>query len=489
MFGASVAISNNTVAVGAKFADSGSEFNTGAVYIYERNEGGSNNWGQVKKLAPSGTEANDNFHNVAILEDTIVVGADQDDDQGSDSGAAYIFTRFGEFGQLWGLVRKITASDGTNGDRFGGSVSISNSTIIVGASKDNDNGVSSGSAYIYEKNTGGFNTWIEVNKLNSADSSADDSFGASIVIHGNTIIAGAPGGDVVESNQGVAYIFSLISTPFDFDGDGRADISVFRPSETFWYIFSSSTNQLSGFPFGLASDRLVPADYDGDRVTDVAVWREGTPSKFYILRSSDLTYQEETFGLLGDDPSAVGDWDGDGKADVAVYRDTDHKFYFRGTFNNPNNNISNRLWGATGDKTVRGDFDGDGKVDAAVFRPSNGVWYILRSSNSQVTADQFGLAEDIPVPADYDGDGKTDLAVYRPSIGAWYILQSRDGITAFQFGISTDIPVPADYDGDTKADAAVYRDGVWFILGSTSGTKIEVFGLSTDIPLPSVFTP
>jgi hypothetical protein len=337
------------------------------------------------------------------------------------------------------------------------------------------------------QNNGGLTKTIALLQNSPAVDSADPQSTLTSDQRGVTRPLDGNGDGILRSDMGAFEFdsFSPRSVFFDFDGDGKSDLSVFRPNEGVWYLLRSSGG-FTGFEFGLASDRLVPADYDGDRVTDAAVWREG---KFYIMQSSDGTVREENFGLPGDDPSTVGDWDGDGKADVAVYRDTDHKFYFRGTFNNPNNNISVLPWGMSGDMPVHGDFDGDGKFDAAVFRPSNGVWYILQSYDSKVISINFGSSTDKFVPADYDGDGKTDIAVYRPSSGIWYILQSRDGLTAFQFGISTDKPVPADYDGDGRADAAVYRDGVWFILGSTSGVKIEVFGLSTDKPIPNVFIP
>ena len=273
-------------------------------------------------------------------------------------------------------------------------------------------------------------------------------------------------------------------TPYDFDGDGRSDISVFRQSDRIWYLLRSNAG-FSALQFGLSDDTLAPADYDGDLKTDVAVWR-GSEGNFYVLNSFNNTVRVENFGLAGDVPTG-GDYDGDGKADLAVYRGgANGVFYYRASMGNPNGNITALPWGITGDKPVSGDYDGDGKMDAAIFRPSNGVWYVRKSSDGQLFANAFGLANDTLVPADYDADGKTDLAVFRQ--GSWYIMRSLQGFTAFQYGISNDAPVPADYDGDGRADAAIFRNGVWYILKTQTGaTEITSFGIGGDNPIPSAF--
>lgn len=271
---------------------------------------------------------------------------------------------------------------------------------------------------------------------------------------------------------------------FDFDGDGRSDVSVFRPSDGVWHLLRSQAGY-SSQQWGVSTDVLTPADYDGDMKTDVAVWRP-SEGNFYILNSFNSTVRVENFGLSGDVPTG-GDWDGDGKADPAVYRaGAQGTFYYRGSMGNPQGNISNIPWGIPGDKPVASDYDGDGLTDAAIFRPSNGTWYIRQSSNGQLSAANFGLAGDALVPADYDADGKTDLAVYRG--GTWYVLRSTQGFTAFQFGVSTDIPSPADYDGDGRADAAIFRNGVWWVMNSQSGTVDAIaFGVGSDTPVPSAF--
>ena len=264
---------------------------------------------------------------------------------------------------------------------------------------------------------------------------------------------------------------------FDYDGDGKADVSVFRPDSGAWYV-QQSLSGFTGISFGQSSDKIVPADYDGDGKTDVAVYRDGT---WYLQRSS-LGFTGIQFGAADDTP-VPSDFDGDGKAELAVYRPSNGAWYI---YNLVNNQTSGATFGASEDKPVPADYDGDGKTDIAVFRPSTGVWYQQRSTLGFIGV-AFGASEDKPVPADYDGDGKADVAVFRPSSGTWYLNRSQSGFTGIAFGAGTDQPTPADYDGDGKADVAVYRSGTWYLQRTTAGFTGVAFGATTDRPTPGAF--
>ncbi len=286
---------------------------------------------------------------------------------------------------------------------------------------------------------------------------------------------GGDGNDVVITRVNRTY--------FDFDNDGKSDISVFRPENGTWYL-NQSAEGFRAVQFGVATDVIVPADYDADNRTDIAVFRP-SDTNWYILRSSDNTFATIRFGQSEDIP-VPNDFDGDGRADLVVFRPSDGTWY---QLRSNSNRLFVQQFGQSGDKPLVGDFDGDGLGDLAVFR--NGNWYLLESaSQSFREVLSLGSADDRPVPADYDGDGITDLAFYRPANGGWYRLSSSNNVFSLvRFGTSRDIPVPADYDGDGKSDIAVFRPniGVWYLLRSTQGFISIQFGREGDKPVPSAY--
>ena len=275
-------------------------------------------------------------------------------------------------------------------------------------------------------------------------------------------------------------------TRFDYDGDGKSDVSVFRPSENKWYILQSSNNAVVQTVFAIAGDIPAPADYDGDGKTDVAIFRPSNGAWWY-LSSINNAQVNVNWGQAGDIPRP-SDFDGDGKSDFVVYRPSNSVWYRLGS----TGITSNIAFGIAEDKPLVGDFDGDGKSDPAIFRPSTGDWWYASSINGQFAVVHWGQSGDIPVPGDYDADGKTDFVVYRPSNGGWYILRSGEqNYTILQFGTAEDKPVAADYDGDGKADVAVWRPstGTWYLLQTTSGFGAVQWGTSGDIPTENAFLP
>ena len=287
----------------------------------------------------------------------------------------------------------------------------------------------------------------------------------------------------LSSNGSCLAAQSSTPTRFDFDNDGKSDISVFRPSNGVWYIANSSGGY-NIFQFGQNGDLPVSADFDGDGKADAAVYRGGN---WYRLKSSNGAYDGVAFGLPTDIPAAA-DFDGDGKADVAVFRPSNGAWYI---LNSNNGSLTAVQFGAAGDVPMPGDYDGDGKADVNVFRPSNGTWYRLNSGNGSFYAIQFGANGDKAVSGDFDGDGKTDVGVFRGSIGGWYVLKSSDNsLLAVSFGTFGDVPVASDYDGDGKTDISVFRPsgGNWYRLNSSNNSFAAFqFGVSSDVPVQSYY--
>jgi hypothetical protein len=162
------------------------------------------------------------------------------------------------------------------------------------------------------------------------------------------VVDGQNGNEVVAMDD---FIYSeprtLVNRESDYDGDGKTDFVVFRPSQGLWFRLSSTGgNPFSAFPWGVNGDVPVEGDFDGDSLSDVAVYRPSTGT-WFILNSKDASVQQVQFGLNGDKP-------------------------------------------------VPADFDGDMKTDIAVFRPADGVWFVLRSSNNTAQILQFGSNGDLP---------------------------------------------------------------------------------------------
>ncbi len=266
----------------------------------------------------------------------------------------------------------------------------------------------------------------------------------------------------------------------DFDGDGRSDVVVYRPSQGTWHILLSRDDFTTAIAasWGTGADEPVPADYDGDGITDVAVYAAKT-GLWQMFLSGTGSSASSTLGGLTSLP-VPADFDGDGRADVAVYQASNGTWTLQLSGDGTTSVVT---WGSAKDAPVPGDYDGDGKADVATYRPSTGLWQILRSSDGTSTTVSLGGGTAEPIAADYDGDGQTDPAVYEPSTGLWSFKLSSTGTTSTRtLGGPTSSPVRGDYDGDGRTDVAVFReDGFWQIAFSGSGsTWTPTWGWLTD---------
>jgi len=248
----------------------------------------------------------------------------------------------------------------------------------------------------------------------------------------------------VSFNSFVSAGGTINSASDDYDGDGRGDLVAFFTQGTarLWRILQTSTNTVREIQWGLTTDQILPADYDGDGKTDIAVYRR-SDGIWYIIRSSDNQTQGEIFGLGPNDFGMVGDFDKDGKNDLTTNRGTVNGIAWF-TRRSSDGVVQTVLWG--GPPAGQSDFifpqaqidvDGDGRQDHMIQRDPNGAtttgaevtYYIRRSSDGQPFVLQWGLDTDARLFGDYDGDGKTDFVARRTVNGlyVWYIYQSSNG--------------------------------------------------------------
>ncbi|MBK8430871.1 MAG: FG-GAP repeat protein [Chloroflexi bacterium] len=335
-FGVSVAVSGDTAVIGAYWDNNDGGIDSGSAYVFTRSGGV---WSEQAKLTASDPAMNDFFGiAVAVSGDTAVIGAYLDDDGGSDSGSAYVFTRTGG---VWSQQAKLTASDAAAGDSFGWSVAISGDTAVIGAAMDNDGGENSGSAYVFTRTEG---VWSQQAKLTASDAAALDQFGIAVAVSGDTAVIGADGNDDGGSNSGSAYVFTRMGVVWS----QQAKLTANDPAMDDWF----------GSSVAVSGDTAVIGAYgDDDGGSD-------SGSAYVFTRTGGVWSQQAK--LTASDPAA-GDWFG---RSVAVSGDT-------------------AVIGARGD-----DDGGDASGSAYVFTRTGGVW----SEQAKLTAsdaaanDNFGIA-------------------------------------------------------------------------------------------------
>jgi len=356
-FGYGVAQSGNTVVIGAPKVDheiKGED--VGAAYVFTRH---GNDWKQEAKLFANDGMSKDEFGGqVAILDDTIIVGVIRDDTlNGVDSGSAYVFTRVDK---NWVQQAKLTANDATQGDSFGWSIGFSGDTAIIGAPHDDDKGNKSGSAYVFTR-TG--NTWIQQAKLTATDGSEGDVFGISASLSGDTVVIGADLNEEKGFNAGAAYVFTrtdniwtqqaklmandgakgdIFGVRVALDGDTalisarRDDDDIMGVDSGSAYVFTRTRNTWSQqakltAPDGAADDRFARSvALDGDTAVIGAMFQDEkgeNSGSAYVFKRTGNTWHFNT--QLTADDGAAGDVFGwhtsliDNRAIISANRDND----------------------------------------------------------------------------------------------------------------------------------------------------------------------
>lgn len=335
-FGLEVSISGGYCVIGA-YGDDDKGDSSGSVYIFKRD---GTSWIEQPKLTASDGAASDYFGiSVSINGDYAIVGAEYDDDKGDDSGSMYIFKLDGTD---WTEQGKFTAADGAAGDLFGNSVSISGDYCLVGALRDDDRGENSGSVYIYKRDG---TSWTEQAKLTASDGSGLEEFGCSVSIRGEYCVIGADGDDDNGLNSGSAYLFSRHGTSWieqakllpsdgdegDYFGnsvsiDGDYYVAGAHWDENMWesygsaYVFSHELGELVGLritgpneaPVDFTTGYKAIAHYDNgctEDVTDLTQWlvepNEIASIETGLLLTEDINvpddvniYAEYTEGVL-----------------------------------------------------------------------------------------------------------------------------------------------------------------------------------------------
>ena len=239
-FGESVSISGDYAVVGA-WADDDNGSVSGSAYVFKRS---GTSWAQEAKLLPSDGAAEDRFGaSVSISGDYAVVGAWSDDDNGNLSGSAYVFKRSGT---SWAQEAKLLPSDGAAEDLFGLSVSISGDYAVVRNAGDDDNGSNSGSAYLFKRSG---TSWAQEAKLLASDGAAEDLFGYSVSISGDYAVVGAIWDDDNGDRSGSAYVYSGFATAVGVEDERAGMPAEFALSQNYPNPFNPETVINYSIPF------------------------------------------------------------------------------------------------------------------------------------------------------------------------------------------------------------------------------------------------
>ena len=452
-FGTSVAIDGDTIVVGAWNGDSGVAANTGASYVFLR-RGAS--WHEVIRLNASDAEAGDEFGSfVAITGNTIVVGAPKDDiDTIADAGSAYVFQRSDDG---WIEMGKLTASNAGAHDQLGSWVSMCAKHAIAGAAR---NRARHGSAFIYEKPKSGWRNMFETQELMGSRTHGIDSFGAAVCVAGNRAAVGAFWEDTAAgSRAGALYIFERSNDapdlerqaiesddvadprfdtqtlavgkyPFavlaeDLDSDGWMDVvAVNFGDDTVSVLFGAPDGTLrpryAAIRVGGGQPRsATAADFSGDGILDLAVTRHLAKDIQILHGRADGVFETgETYSVPGHPVAAItDDFNKDAQPDLAVANHLGGSIsvFYGAAAGGLDAGHVHRVASARPSALVSEDFDRDGWRDIAVTNADGRSVTIWHGRPEQRFADRVDIAVDADTvglaAGDFDGDGRSDLAV------------------------------------------------------------------------------
>lgn len=247
----------------------------------------------------------------------------------------------------------------------------------------------------------------------------------------------------------------------DFDGDGRVDYALFRPSTGVWYIYFSGPGTTVAYAFGQQGDIPVPANMTGDGRAELVLWRPWSGE--WIVRRWDGTTYTMQWGQIGDVPVPM-DTNGDGYAEPTVFRQPNTAGLTWGRWYVRTSDTTNFWvdWGEQGDIPLARDFNGDGRDDFGIYRSTNGTWYIAYQGGGSRTI-QWGIWGDVPLT--YRSGGRYHIGVWRPTNGTFYQYDLVSNTTSsLQWGEPGDVPRLADTDGNGVSERIVYRprEGIWW---------------------------
>lgn len=478
LFGYSVSISGDTAVIGAIFTpDSLTE--VGSAYVFTRS---GSTWTLQAELNRPDPEPYDRFgHSVSVDGDTAIVGVIGDDDGGSASGSAYVYTRSGS---LWTLQSKLVASDAEAVAWFGCSVSISNETAVVGAWRDDDGGEDSGATYIFTRRG---STWTQRAKLTASDAAEGDRFGSSVSISGDTVGIGAEAGDSGIRGSGSVYVFNRSGATWtqqrkldivgDIAGDMFGDdvsisgdtvvvgasrddtvepdsgsVSVFRRSGSAWtqeatlLACDAAEDDAFGATVAISGDTAVVGAQGSDGA--------GPPGSgsAYVFTRSDSVWSPQAKLTATD--AAWGDWFG---GDVAISGDT-------------------AIIGANGD-----DDGGSDSGSAYVFARSGSAWNQQAKLTASDAAPDDCLGFSVSVSGDTavvgavgDNAGIGSVYVFTRSGSTWKQqarLTASDAATGDHFGWSVALSSDTLVVGAKGDDVGALSDAGSAFVFTRSGSR------------------